>query len=312
MNPHGLWIALGVFGLSSIAWMLTLVPLGKAILRGARNPFWTRLHALAWTGLVAGGFWLCSSSVKPAHDLVVIFVILSAVGAIELAILAFGRALQKAQEKTPTEPVVRPALSVNQVADTPGSSQSPQSTSPARGIGLFPVVIGVVLLAWLTQRSPSINHASQAIHAHATILLGIFIPLAVLGFAGFMIGVVRLSLSAGTPMTREDVEQQLASSNLVGRPYWRAGFKFRVYGEAVGMQTEQTLTVRQIKQAWRSGEWRREPYWRMVFLITGSALLMIFAGLAIPIVSGPPVILIIFAGAVLYAATRLTIGWSRR
>lgn len=241
-------MAIGVLALFSIAWMLTLVPFATALLNGRITPRIVAAHAIAWAGLVASAIWLTGFSTNSAKDLVFIIALLAGVGATQAAILWFN-ALIKARERALARAAIEPRQSVQGKI---GSSPAP--TKSSSGPGLIPTLIAVVLLAYFTQKSATINALSNAINAWQGAASTILIPLTAAGFIGFLAGTIRLVLAEGTPMTKEQIQQQSAQTKLIGRPYWKGGFKYRIYGEAVGMQNEQQLAFTEIKAAWKSGE----------------------------------------------------------
>jgi hypothetical protein len=65
------------------------------------------------------------------------------------------------------------------------------------------------------------------------------------------------------------------------------GVKYRHFGPAKGARAQQELSITEMTQAWRSGEWRRNPNLLNVFIMTAGGLLMIYGGFGIPIAAGP-------------------------
>jgi hypothetical protein len=107
-----------------------------------------------------------------------------------------------------------------------------------------------------------------------------------------------LVLAAGRPMTREEVEAQIGVYRLTGLPFWHGGFKYRVLGDATGLQAAQTLSLAEVKQAWRNGAARSSPRWRAIFLMLGGGVVMVFGGLGIAVTAGPAFVQLLTAGAV--------------
>src|SRR4051794_11785475 len=97
--PNTGWWAIGVFALFSILWMLTLVPFARAIFgrKPVRNV--AAAHAFAWIGLLTSGCRLGSFSRTPMHDIAFVSALLGGILVIESAIIWFGLALLKKQER---------------------------------------------------------------------------------------------------------------------------------------------------------------------------------------------------------------------
>ena len=135
------------------------------------------------------------------------------------------------------------------------------------------------------------------------------LTVAALGFAFLMIGGVRLVLSRGEPMSRAEIEEDFRS--LKYGPQGRTGplslrrSTYRIFGPAEGAKAEQEVSIGAMKEAWRSGEWRRDSRWRTVFLMTAGGLMMTFGGFGIGVVAGPPLVKLLLGGALAYVAYQL-------
>ena len=137
-------------------------------------------------------------------------------------------------------------------------------------------MFGLVLAAAVLSEMPGIKQASQAVDRLRDPLLGVAIGLAALGFAVFMGGILSMLMASGEPMTHEEIEAAIGQRHGAGEPAaWRAS-AHRVFGPAAGEQAANETTFAGMKDAWRSGEWRRDPHWRRLFLIaSGAALLFV-------------------------------------
>ncbi len=79
-------------------------------------------------------------------------------------------------------------------------------------------------------------------------------------------------------------------------------------GKAVGQQVETSNSFSDIKAAFRSGVWWRDPGWRRFLLMIAGALLWLYGGFAIAFVLGPPAVKLIFGATLFYVSVRLS--WS--
>lgn len=172
-------------------------------------------------------------------------------------------------------------------------------------------MFGLVLVAAVLSEMPGIKQACQAVDRLRDPLLGVAIGVAALGFAVFMGGILSLLMASGEPMTHEEIEAAFAERRGAGEPaVWRAS-AHRVFGPAAGQQAANEATFAGMKDAWRSGEWRRDPQWRRLFLVASGAALLSYGLFGLFLVIGPGPIKVIVAGALLYATVMTTRGFAR-
>jgi hypothetical protein len=321
-TPSGLWTAVGALAVFSVAWMLSLVPFARAVLglsRRARAGLRLRsaTHGLAWCGVAVSIGWLMfSGGTNRTNNILVGGIFLVGIPAAEAGLLWFGRALQRNQDRAavmpaPSVPVAPPPTFKRARHAEPAPAARPRTASAGSWLGWLPMLVAVLLLGWFAQHNRFIQALSLSVHRHEALLLWIVVPLTVVGFAAFMFGCVEFIFVAGHPMSREEVESQISTSRLIGVAYWQGGFKYRVHGDAVGLQAEQTLSLVEIKQAWKGGAGKSSPRWRAIFLLLGGGVVTVFAGLSIALASGPAFMQLIVAAAVIYAAIRLALAWAR-
>lgn len=74
--------------------------------------------------------------------------------------------------------------------------------------------------------------------------------------------------------------------------------------EAGSVEMETSLAA--VKAAWRSGDWRRDPFWRRFFVMACGVALFTVGLFGSFIVVGPVPVKVLCAGAILYPAIRLT------
>ena len=172
-------------------------------------------------------------------------------------------------------------------------------------------MFGLVLAAAVLSEMPGIKQACQAVDRLRDPLLGVAIGLAALGFAVFMGGILSMLMESGEPMTHEEIEAAIAQRRGASEPaVWRAS-AHRVFGPAAGQQAANETTFAGMKDAWRSGEWHRDPQWRRLFLVASGAALLSYGLFGLFLVIGPGPIKVLVAGALLYATVMTTRGFAR-
>jgi hypothetical protein len=168
--------------------------------------------------------------------------------------------------------------------------------------GLLVVAVAVIQLGFMGQLLDTmVEPGHRAIAATATV--------AAVGFTLLLVGGVRLTLARGHPMTHAEIEEQVR--DITYGPQGRAGplsyrrSAYRVFGPAKGAEGEMEVSVQAMKEAWRSGAWRRDPTWQTVFMMTAGGLMMAFGGFGSAVVAGPLLVKILCGGALLYTAVQL-------
>ena len=94
------------------------------------------------------------------------------------------------------------------------------------------------------------------------------------------------------------------ASTVGGFAMMMGGIIASMMDEGGAVQIETTLPA--MKTAWRSGDWRTDPYWRRLFVTATGAGLMTVGLFGIFIVIAPWPVKILCAGAILYPAFRLS------
>ena len=110
------------------------------------------------------------------------------------------------------------------------------------------------------------------------------------GFALFMFGTFRRLLRQGQPMSHAQIEENIGSSKY-GTQHQSGLLRFRAstcrhFGPAVGAKAEQGVSIAAMKEAWRSGAWRRDPTWQTIFMMAAGCLMMTFGGFGAAVVAG--------------------------
>lgn len=108
-----------------------------------------------------------------------------------------------------------------------------------------------------------------------------------------------------SPMDRQGVED-LIGSNRMGAmtPSTRSRYAHRLFGAFVGRSFNVEAPMRSVKEAYHTGAWRRNPVWQLLFMMAVGAALILFGLFGLPVVTGPPLVRVIGAGAILYAVIR--------
>jgi hypothetical protein len=146
-------------------------------------------------------------------------------------------------------------------------------------------------------------------------LISATLTVAIAGFVLLIVGAVRLTLSRGESMSRAEIEEQFRSSKY--GPQGRTGplsFRrstYRSFGPAKGAKAGQEVSMAAMKEAWRTGAWRRDPRWRTVFIMTAGGLMMALGGFGSFVVAGPAVVKVLCGGAVVYATFQLIAAFRR-
>lgn len=108
----------------------------------------------------------------------------------------------------------------------------------------------------------------------------------------------------GRPMTEAEAKEFMSRS--AGSP----SLNRVVRGKARGIKTpEGQVSFRQVKGAFRSGAWLSDPMMRVFCLGTVGLLLAVLGGFGFFIVTAPPTVKLICAGALLYAFGRTAWGF---
>jgi hypothetical protein len=175
-------------------------------------------------------------------------------------------------------------------------------------------LIALIVVGTAVAEAIPLLHAPEALYAARPELKGALVAL-----CGGLAGVGLLLLVGAQFVVRrprpeeltpdalgEDVEAEFASTG--HQPAGRFVADSRPWrgGPAVwrGSSFHVEAPVRSLKAAWRTGEWRANPVWRLGTLMGIGALLMTVGLFGLPIVLGPPFARLLAAGALAYAAVR--------
>lgn len=135
------------------------------------------------------------------------------------------------------------------------------------------------------------------------------LTVAAVGCALLIFGGVRLVLSGGEPMNHAEIEEDLG--RIKYGPQGRTGLlrfrrsTYRHFGPAEGAKAEQEVSIAAMKEAWRSGAWRRDPSWQTIFMMAAGGLMMTFGGIGDAVVAGPLLVKVLCGGVLGYATFQL-------
>lgn len=170
----------------------------------------------------------------------------------------------------------------------------------------------LVIAAIVIAEVPAIKQVDQAIGANQPLLLGMAIAATAAGFVLFMGGIISMLMAGGEAMDHQEIETSAASiRDAASRPYvWRAS-AFRIPGAAEGRQVANETTIAGMKGAWRSGDWRRDPDWRRIFVVATGAAMLAYGLFGIFIVTGPPYLKVLLGAALAFATLSIVRGAAR-
>ena len=169
----------------------------------------------------------------------------------------------------------------------------------------------LVLLAIVLSEVPVIREAARMIDEYRQPLLFAAVGLAACGFALFMGGVLSMLMASGTPMTHDQIEGAISQRQGIGEPaVWRSA-AHRVFGPAAGQQGSYEASFAGVKDAWATGEWRRDPLWRRFFMIALGAMMLGFGMFGAMIAAGPNYLKVLLFGALAYATFMTARGLAR-
>ena len=164
-------------------------------------------------------------------------------------------------------------------------------------------LLAAVLVVIIAGALPSVTHADAIVRAHSRGFLAVTIGTGVVVLLLLVYAWIWAARTGGRAMTRTEFEVLAARTQILstGTPYSAAPFR----GRLQGVVTEPTgWTFGEIKIAWRSGVWRRDPNWHARFAGTAGGLLVLVGLFGSILVPSPPGVKVVLAGAVIYALAR--------
>lgn len=174
------------------------------------------------------------------------------------------------------------------------------------GVAFAAIVVGAVI-----GEIPPFPGWFKMVDANQTLWLLATGGSAVLGFALMMGGILDLIMAQDRTLSHKGAEDVERSVRLAAQPVaWRAT-SYRVWGRATGREGSDEFTLGAMKQAWRSGAWRRETVWRRRFITATGAALLAIGIFGIAFTLGAPPIKVIVSAAMLFACAMFARGLLR-
>jgi len=173
-------------------------------------------------------------------------------------------------------------------------------------------LIGALILLIAIGEIPVVHQFSDWINVNRSSLLPFTLSSTLVGFLVMVWGWIVTGIKYGRPMSDEEAGQFM--SQPIAGPGKQSFSRGRFKGIARGREVDQPVewSFREMKEAWHSGTWRRDPDMRRKYFITAGGLLLVLSGLAVFIVlMKPPSVKLLMAGTVVYATVRTTIGFWR-
>ncbi len=151
------------------------------------------------------------------------------------------------------------------------------------------LALALLALAFAVELIPPVRALTDYLDRHPEPWLTLTIAATVVGWLLFAGAVLVGILAQGRPLSAGEARAQ-------------AGFR---RGAGVGREFQMTRSFSSIKDAFRSGAWRRDPDWYPIFLGLAAMPLILYGMFGIAIVLGPPLVKALCAGALLYATVML-------
>jgi hypothetical protein len=183
------------------------------------------------------------------------------------------------------------------------------------------MVLAFLVVTVIGELLPFMKDLEAAINQSRRVYVGSAIAVLVVGFTAFMGGViygaVRGVRSRGP---RDPIPERLftdpsaaeadpaadSSPSLPGSSMsaWRGRYVIRGRRQIAGGGFNIEVSFREMKEAWRSGAWLADPWWRFVFYMAAAATVMIVGLFGLFFMIGFAGLRLVVAGALLYAVAR--------
>ena len=159
---------------------------------------------------------------------------------------------------------------------------------------------------------PVVHALSDWINENRSWLLPFTLGTAGAGLLAMIWGWTMVAIRYGRPMSDEEAKQFMAQP--IAASGKQSFAKGRFKGLARGRKLDQPVewSFREMKAAWHSGIWWREPDMRRKYLITAGGLLLILGGFSVFLVlMNPPAAKLLMAGTLVYVIARTVLSFRR-
>jgi hypothetical protein len=160
------------------------------------------------------------------------------------------------------------------------------------------LILAILVLAVIAELIPPLKQLTVYLNTHPQPYKTITIVASIVGWILFAVTIGYGLWTQGRPMNDDEALGFIEQS--AGSPTIRRRFR----GRAKGSEFHTEVSFRDIKEAWRSGEWRYEQNWLPVFLGLLAVTLIAFGMFGFFFVIGPPLVKLLCGGALLYATVR--------
>lgn len=263
-----------------VRWSSAMIALALPREQGAIEPGmspvsrWGLVYLLVWVALIVAFLWFLDAvgSEGHLHNLVLMLRVAAGWLALNYLLIVFARAIQRAnlRQKVPVE---EPAEWLPQPEpapeELPAAPPSPRSKLRDFLLMVRNVILILIVIA-IGEALPPMQRLHAWVAAHDGPVLAVTITAGVIGFALFMGGVVHMALRA---------------------------------------QAQESVTLAEVKAAWRVRAWQVSPRWRRLFLIQiGVAMFAIGLFGSLFVLSFPGLKLLL-GGVIVYGVVRTVVAF---
>ncbi len=157
------------------------------------------------------------------------------------------------------------------------------------------LIVVIFVLALMAEQIRPLKQLTVFLARHPQPYKAVAISVSIIGWI-LMAGAIAYGLWArGKPMTEEEALRFMETN--AGSPTINRRFK----GQAKGREFRAEVTFKDVKEAWQSGDWRRDSSWWPIFVGLLALTLIAFGMFGFFFVIGAPLVKLICAGALAYA-----------
>jgi len=200
-------------------------------------------------------------------------------------------------------------------AESSADAADPSSTRREIPAWIWWPAVAVVALATRLagDHLAAVKAAEQSMAAHRAVFAGAVISIAAAGLLLLVASMIQQVLQGGSDVSKPNPGNPIARGYQPGPLGSASKFKsaYRFKGKAVGIEVHDEWTIRQMKAAWRGGDWRSTPLWRRRYTAFAGIMFMVIGVCGICIVFAPAWVAILFVVMVLYVLGRIAWAFCR-